>query len=191
MRITMMTRAAALTLALTALNVVPSAASANDIPETTLADSVSVSATITATAYQGWGPWTSRKTVSESYYSSAIVETSGGFRETVGILHEYVCVDSDYLVLLSSGTFQRRDDGWVLAHIAIWTWDECPRSGHHGAWSQRSVWVAPGDTETLEFGTRDGAGGATVRVSFRNYWTPKIDTTDLQSVLPGLSGFNF
>lgn len=160
-------------------------ASANDIPDTAVGDSVAVYGQITATGYSGWGWWTSRTTRTDSFHGSAPVPTPSDF---VLLARPAICA-GDYSVAGQAFVDHRRDDGWVLVSLLIWSWDECPSRGHHGAWQQRYAWVAPGESTTIDLSTRDSAGGFTASFTFTNYWTPKIDTSGIEPVISLSDGF--
>ncbi len=154
---------------------------AQDIPSTAIADSVTVDGQITATGYNGSWWWRTRTTESVTFHDSASVPTPSDF---VLLNQSSVCA-ADYAVDSQAFVDRRLDNGWAYVSFIVWTWDRCPAGGRHGAWTQRYAWVAPGESTTINLSTRSQGGGITASATFTNYWTPKIDTSDLVTVVPG------
>lgn len=182
-----MIKGLALTVIALMIGLTSGPASAQDIPSGSIGDGVAVYAQVRATGYTGWGPWRSRITTNRSEYGFSSV---GVGDDDVQLLAQSLCA-ADFAVESQAFTTERRANGWVRASAIFWTWDDCPLSGRHGAWAQKYVWVPPGGQATLNFTLRNGAGGMTARVTFVNYWTPKIDTSELRFSAPVPSGFGF
>jgi hypothetical protein len=166
-------------LALSTLVATPASAE-DDFPDTAVSDSVAVYGQVTATGYSGTLWWRNRTTVSDTFHGSALVGTPSG---NVPLAAHEMCA-ADYMVASQSFVVKRQADGNALVSFIMWTWDDCPFTGHHGSWQQQYVWVAAGDSETIHTTLRSNGGGTTARVTFTNYWTPKIDTSKLTQTIP-------
>jgi hypothetical protein len=163
--LTLIITTAALAAVLTTVTA-QSAFAGDDLPSGPgiVSDSVQLTGTYEGTGVMGGLFSRERVTRSGTVLQSGLFDIADDYQ---AMAHVRLCAGGNYMFDIGAGVLDRTDDGAVLVGAVIFTRNDCfPRTTgsarHAGSegWIRELVWVAPGESETIDLLVNEGNGVA-------------------------------